>query len=59
VNKLRQQLSGSGVRTCNFQGGTFDDLDRRLGQKNAFNIVMKAIKLLKHHVTINGPMENG
>lgn len=36
---------------------TFDDLTE--GQKNAFNIVMKAIKEKKHHVTINGPAGTG
>ena len=36
---------------------TFDDLTE--GQKNAFNIVMRAIKEKKHHVTINGPAGTG
>ena len=36
---------------------TFDDLTE--GQKNAFNIVMRAIKEKKHHVTINGPAAVG
>lgn len=36
---------------------TFDDLTE--GQKNAFNVVMKAIKEKKHHVTINGPAGTG
>lgn len=35
----------------------FEDLTE--GQKNAFNLVMKAIKEKKHHVTINGPAGTG
>lgn len=36
---------------------TFDDLTE--GQKNAFNVVMRAIKEKKTHVTINGPAGTG
>jgi hypothetical protein len=41
VNKL-VAAPAVAARTCTSRGGTFDDPDRR--SKNAFNIVMKAIK---------------